>query len=123
MNSVEPQAYIADVIQKIAEGWPAAVSMNSCPGHGIRLRSNKPHRRCVLQTTLTVEQAHVGMHRRRHRRSRELGPAMSDGHRMFLVQAEHQAWIGVAEMVDEAVVETAETGAWIERDIGHAEAA
>ena len=44
LNGLEPQAYIANVIAKIAGNWPAAAGMNSCPGTGgqISNRSQKP---------------------------------------------------------------------------------
>ena len=51
-------AYIADVIEKIAQGWPHRDGTNSCrgTGHRRRRRSHKPHNR-GRQTTLTNQQA------------------------------------------------------------------
>jgi len=39
---------------------------------------------------------------------------MRDGHGVLLVQAQQHLRVAVAEMVDEAVVQPAETGAWVQ---------
>ena len=67
-----------------------------------------------------VHQPDIGMHRRRHRLAGDLGVAMRDGDRAFLVQAEQHLRPLIAEVIDDAVVEAAIAGARIERDVGHA---
>ena len=37
LNDVEPQAYIADVLDKLVNLWPYRASTNSCHGHGPKL--------------------------------------------------------------------------------------
>ena len=68
-----------------------------------------------------VHQADVGMHRRRHRPARDLGPAVGDCHRVLLVQAKEHGGALVAEAIDEAVVQPAEAGSGIEGDVGDVE--
>lgn len=34
LNGVEPQAYIANIIEKFASGWPTHAGTNSCRGTG-----------------------------------------------------------------------------------------
>ena len=45
---------------------------------------------------------------------------MRDGDGAFLVQTEQHLRLFIAEVIDDAVVEAAIAGAWIERDVGHA---
>ena len=63
------------------------------------------------------------MHRRRHRLAGDLGIAVRDGDRAFLVQAEQHLRPLVAEIIHQAVVQAAIAGARIERDIGDVERA
>ena len=70
-----------------------------------------------------VHQADIGMHRRRHRLAGDLGVAVRDRDRAFLVQAEQHLRLLVAEIIDDAVVQAAIAGAGIERDIGNVERA
>ncbi len=70
-----------------------------------------------------VHQPDIGMHRHRHRLAGDLGIALRDRHRAFLVQAEQHLRLRVAEVVDDAVVEAAIAGAGVERDIGDVEGA
>ena len=70
-----------------------------------------------------VHQADIGMHRRRHRLAGDLGVAVRDGDRAFLVQAEQHLRPLIAEIIDQTVVQTAIAGARIERDIGDVERA
>jgi hypothetical protein len=48
LNGVDPQAYIADVIAKIAGNWPPPAGTSSCRGTGAQTSrsSPKPHRQC-----------------------------------------------------------------------------
>lgn len=32
INNVDPQAWLSQTLERIANGWPAAISMHSCPG-------------------------------------------------------------------------------------------
>ena len=70
-----------------------------------------------------MHQADIGMHRRGHRLAGDLGIAVRDGDRAFLVQAEQHLRPLVAEIVHQAVVQAAIAGAGIERDIGDVERA
>ena len=70
-----------------------------------------------------VHQADVGMDRRRHRLAGDLGVALRDRDRRFLVQTEQHLWLLVAEIVHQAVVQAAVAGARIERDIRNVEGA
>ena len=70
-----------------------------------------------------VHQPDIGMHRRRHRLAGDLGIAVRDGDRGFLVQAEQHLRPLIAEIVDQTVVQAAIAGARIERDIGNVERA
>jgi hypothetical protein len=70
-----------------------------------------------------VEQPDIGMHRCRHRLAGDLGVAVSDRDRRFLVKAQQHLRRGIADMVDQAVMETAIAGAGIECDIGNVEVA
>ena len=63
------------------------------------------------------------MHRRGHRLAGDLGIAVRDGDRAFLVQAEQHLRPLIAEIVHQAVVQAAIAGAGIERDIGDVERA
>ena len=67
-----------------------------------------------------VHQADIGMHRRGHRLAGDLGVAVRDRDRAFLVQAKQHLRPLVAEIVHEAVVQAAIARARIERDIGDA---
>ena len=65
-----------------------------------------------------IEDRHAGMHqsdirmqRDGHRPVGDLGIAVGDGDAVFLVQADNHLRFGIAEIIDDAVVETAETGA------------
>ena len=60
------------------------------------------------------------MHDRAHRLAGDLGIAVGDRHRVLLVQAQEHLRFGVAEQVDQAVVQAAIRGAGVERDIGQA---
>ena len=66
-----------------------------------------------------VEQADVGVHRRRHRLAGHLGVAVRDRDRALLVQAEQHLRRVVAEIVDDRVMEAAIARAGIERDVGN----
>ena len=68
-----------------------------------------------------VEQADVGVHRGAHRLAGDLGVAVRDRDRGFLVQAEDHLRLLVAEEVDDGVVQAAIARARIERDIRNVE--
>ena len=68
-----------------------------------------------------VEQADVGVHRRRHRLAGDLGVAVRDRDRRLFVQAQQHLRLLVAEEVDDRVVQAAIGGAGIERDVGDIE--
>ena len=70
-----------------------------------------------------VHQPDIGMHRRRHRLAGHLGVAVRDCDRALLVQAEQHLRRGIAEVIDEAVVQAAIARAGIERDVGNVERA
>ena len=70
-----------------------------------------------------VHQPDIGMHRRRHRAAGDLGIAMRDRDRAFLVQAEQHLRPLVAEIIDQRVMQAAIARARIERDIGNVEGA
>ncbi len=63
------------------------------------------------------------MHRRRHRLAGHFRIAVRDGDRGLLVQAQQHLRAGIADMVDQAVMQTAIARAWIERDIWNIEIA
>ena len=63
------------------------------------------------------------MHRGAHRLAGDLGIAVRDRDRGLLVQAEQHLRRGVADVVDEAVVQAAIARAGIERDVGNVEVA
>ena len=83
------------------------------------------HRRAVApgveQAHHAVQQADIGMQHAGHRLAGRLGVAVRDRDRMVLVQAEDDAGILVAEMIDQAVVKAAIARAGIEADIADAE--
>ena len=60
----------------------------------------------------------IGVHGRGHRLAGHLGIAVRDRDRILLVQAEQHLRRLIAEVVDEAVVQSAEARAGIERDVG-----
>ena len=70
-----------------------------------------------------MHQADVGVHRRRHRLAGDLGIAMRDRDRAFLVQAQQHLRLFVAEIIHQAVVQAAIARAGVERDIGNVEGA
>ncbi len=70
-----------------------------------------------------MKQPDIGVHRRRHRLAGDLGVAMGDRNRGFLVQAEQHLRPRIADVVDEAVMQAAIARARIERDIGDVEVA
>ena len=63
------------------------------------------------------------MHRSAHRLAGDLGIAVRDRDRGLLVQAQQHLRRGVADVVDEAVVQAAIARAGIERDVGNVEVA
>ena len=85
------------------------------------------HRRAVapgvVEAHHAVQQPDIAVQHAGHRLAGRLGVAVRDRHRMVLVQAEQDAGRGVAEMVDQAVVQPAIARPRIEADIGNAEPA
>ncbi len=69
-----------------------------------------------------MHQPDIAVNDGRHRTSGNFGPAMRDGHRMLLVQAEQHLRIGISIVVDEAVVQPAKARAGIQRDKGNFQA-
>src|SRR5271167_1644697 len=58
---------------------------------------------------------------REHWPARDLGPAVGQGYRTLLVQAQQHARTPVAEIIDEAVMQAAIARSRVERDIGYVE--
>ena len=83
------------------------------------------HRRAVApgveQAHHAVQQPDIGVQHAGHRLAGRLGVAVGDRHRMVLVQAQDDAGILVAEMIDQAVVKPAIARAGVEADILDAE--
>ena len=63
------------------------------------------------------------MHRRDHGFAGHFGIAVRDGDGSLLVQAKQHLWLGIAEIIDNAVVQSAVARARRERDIGNIERA
>ncbi len=70
-----------------------------------------------------MQQPDIAVQHAGHRLAGGLGVAVRDRDRMVLVQAEQNAGLRVAEMVDQAVVQPAIARARVEADIGDAGAA
>ena len=64
-----------------------------------------------------VHQADIGMHRHRQRLAGDLRVTLGDCHRVFFVQAEQHLRRAIAQIVDQAVMQSAEARAGIERDV------
>ena len=75
----------------------------------------------VEQAHHAVQQADIAVQHAGHRLAGRLGIAVRDRDRMVLVQAQDDAGILVAEMIDEAVVKAAIARAGVEADIRDAE--
>jgi hypothetical protein len=65
-----------------------------------------------------MHQPHIRMHGSRHGLTGDLGIAVGDRHRAFLMQAKQHLRAFIAEIVDEAVVQAAIARARIEGDVG-----
>ncbi len=90
-------------------------------------RAEHDHRHAVAPG---VEQAHhavqepdIAVQHASHRLAGRLGIAVRDRHRMVLVQAHDDPRPLVAEMIDQAVVQTTVARAWVEADIRDAQPA
>ncbi len=70
-----------------------------------------------------VEQPDIGMYRGAHRLAGDLGIAVGDRDRRLFVQAQQHLRRGVADVIDQAVVQAAIARPGIERDIGNVEIA
>ncbi len=85
-------------------------------------RTQHEHRRavapCIEDAHHAVQQSDVAVQDARHRLAGRLGVAMRDRDGMIFVQAENDAGILVAEMVNQAVVKSAIARPWVEADKG-----
>ena len=70
-----------------------------------------------------MHQPDVGMQHHAHHAARGLGISLRDCHRVFLVQAQQHLRRGVAQVVDQAVVQAAVAGPRVEGQPGHTEGA
>ncbi len=91
-----------------------------------RSRGTQNHHRHAVAPSVEdrhgrVHQPHVGMDGRSHGLARDLGVTMGDRHRVFLMQAQQYFRIGIAQIIDQTVVQPAKAGARVERDKGNIE--
>jgi len=90
-------------------------------------RAEDDHRRAIAPGVVDrhqpVHEADIAVQRHGHRLAGHLGVAMRHRHRMLLVQAQDHLRVAIAEMIDQAVVESAIGGTGIEADIGNAQGA
>ena len=77
----------------------------------------------IEQTHHAVQEPDIAVQYASHGLAGGLGVAVRNGDRMIFVQAEQNARPFIAEMVDEAVVQSAIARAGVEADIGNAQAA
>ena len=122
---VVPLDHRADIGALIARGvnpvdpWPALFGRHRTGG------AEHEHRCAVApgveQAHHAVQEADIAVQHAGHRLAGRLGVAVRDGDRMILVQAQDDAGILVAQMIDQAVVKAPVARARIEADIAKPE--
>ena len=100
------------------------IDPRSAPGRVPRASGPQHQHRCAVAPGIEhrhggVHQAHVGVHHRAHHAPRCFGIAMGNGDGHLFMQAQQHLGRVVAQMVDQAVVQTAVTGPWVQRQVGN----
>ena len=68
-----------------------------------------------------VHQTHIAVQDRSQGLSRHLGIAMGHGHSVLFMKHQQHLGIIVPQMIDQAVMQAAKAGAWVEKHIGNAQ--